>query len=53
MEELVSPKVSETLAKEVGAKVEKIYTIESSEDNKSYIQSMKENLEKIYISLSN
>ncbi|WP_127837431.1 metal ABC transporter substrate-binding protein [Clostridium prolinivorans] len=51
MEELASPKVSETLAKEVGASVEKIYTIESKEDNKNYIESMKYNLEKIYNSL--
>lgn len=51
MEELASPKVSETLAKEVGAKVEKIYTIESREDNKNYLESMRENLEKIYNSL--
>ncbi|ERK31716.1 metal ABC transporter solute-binding protein, Zn/Mn family [Clostridium intestinale] len=51
MEELASPKVSETLAKEVGATVEKIYTIESKEDNKNYIESMKDNLEKIYKSL--
>lgn len=51
MEELASPKVSETLAKEVGATVEKIYTIESKEDNKNYIESMKDNLEKIYNSL--
>lgn len=51
MEELASPKVSETLAKEVGAKVEKIYTIESKEDSKDYIQSMKDNLDKIYNSL--
>lgn len=51
MEELASPKVSETLAKEVNAKVEKIYTIESNELNKSYIDTMKENLEKIYNSL--
>ncbi|MCM8711477.1 metal ABC transporter substrate-binding protein [Clostridium sp. SYSU_GA19001] len=51
MEELASPKVSETLAKEVGAKVEKIYTIESREDNKDYLESMKDNLEKIYNSL--
>lgn len=51
MEELASPKVSETLAKEVKGKVEKIYTIESKEDGKDYIQSMKENLEKIYNSL--
>ena len=51
MEELASPKVSETLAKEVGADVQKIYTIESKEDNKNYIESMKDNLEKIYTSL--
>ncbi|MFL0248246.1 metal ABC transporter substrate-binding protein [Candidatus Clostridium stratigraminis] len=51
MEELASPKVSETLAKEVGAKVEKIYTIESKEDGKDYIQSMKDNLDMIYNSL--
>lgn len=51
MEELASPKVSETLAKEVGAHTEKIYTIESREDNKDYLESMKYNLEKIYTSL--
>jgi zinc transport system substrate-binding protein len=51
MEELASPEVSNTIAKEIGAKVEKIYTIESKEDNKDYIQSMRENLEKIYNSL--
>lgn len=51
MEELASPKVSETLAKEVNANVEKIYTVESREDNKNYIESMRYNLEKIYESL--
>jgi zinc transport system substrate-binding protein len=51
VEEMVSPKVSETLAKEVGAKAEKIYTIESREDNKDYLESMKANLDKIYNSL--
>jgi zinc transport system substrate-binding protein len=51
MEELSSPRVSETLAKEVGADVKKIYTIESSEGNKNYIQSMEENLANIYNSL--
>jgi zinc transport system substrate-binding protein len=50
-EEMASPKVSETLAKEIGAKVEKIYSIESKEDGKNYIQSMRDNLEKIYSSL--
>ena len=51
MEELASPRVSETLAKEVGAKVQKIYTIESNEGNKKYIESMEENLSNIYNSL--
>lgn len=50
-EEMASPKVSEALANEIGGKVEKIYTIASKEDNKNYIQSMRENLEKIYNSL--
>ena len=51
VEDMVSPKVSDTLAKEVGAKVEKIYTVESKEDNKDYVQSMKDNLQLIYNSL--
>lgn len=52
VEDMVSTKVSETLAKEVGAKVEKIHTIESKDDdNKDYIQCMKDNLEMIYNSL--
>jgi zinc transport system substrate-binding protein len=51
MEELASPKVCQTLAKEVGANVEKIYTAESEEDGADYIQGMKENLEKVYESL--
>jgi zinc transport system substrate-binding protein len=50
-EELASPKVSETLAKEVGAKVQEVYTIESKENNKNYIESMTENLENIYNSM--
>ena len=50
-EENASPKVSETLANEIGAKVEKIYSLESKEDNKNYIQGMRDNLEKIYNSL--
>lgn len=48
---MVSPKVSNTLAKEVGAKVEKIYTVESKENGKNYIEAMKSNLEMIYDSL--
>ncbi|CEM61640.1 ABC transporter substrate-binding protein [Treponema phagedenis] len=52
MEEMVSPKVSQTLAKEVGASVETIYTIESAEDDLSYYNRMKNNIEKIYKSLA-
>lgn len=51
MEDMISSKVSDTLAKEVGAKVEKISTVESSEANKNYTQMMTENLKKIYNSL--
>ena len=51
VESMVSPKVSDTLAKEVGAKTQKIYTVESKEDNLDYVQSMKANLEEIYNSL--
>ncbi len=51
-ESLASPKVSETLASEVGAEVVSIYTLESQEDNKNYIEAMEYNLEQIYSSLS-
>ncbi|WP_251859763.1 metal ABC transporter substrate-binding protein [Clostridium sp. Marseille-Q2269] len=51
LEENVSEEVSKTLAKEVGAKVEKIYTLTSSTGNKGYIEAVKYNLEKIYESL--
>ena len=51
-EELASPAVSQTLADEVGAKVETIYTMESAEDNKTYLARMESNLQKIADSLS-
>lgn len=47
-ESLASPKVSETLAKEVGADVVPILTLESKEDDKSYIEAMRYNLDVIY-----
>lgn len=50
-ESTASEKEAETLAKEVGAKVEKIYSLETKEDNKSYLEGMKYNLETIYNSL--
>ncbi|EKQ57231.1 MULTISPECIES: zinc ABC transporter substrate-binding protein [unclassified Clostridium] len=52
-ESLASPKVSETLAKEVGADVVPILTLESKEDDKDYIESMRYNLDAIYKCLSN
>lgn len=52
MPELASEKISQTLANEVGGKIEKIYTLESNEDGISYIDAMKENLSKIYDALS-
>lgn len=51
-EDMVSPAVSQTLADQVGAKVEKIYTIESGEDNKNYLERMEANLREISDSLS-
>lgn len=50
-ESMVSPEVSKTLAKEVGAEVQVIYTIESAEDHLSYMDRMKSNIEKIYKSV--
>jgi zinc transport system substrate-binding protein len=51
-ESLASPKVSETLAKEVQAEVVPIFTLESKEDGKSYIEAMRYNLDEIYKCLS-
>lgn len=51
-EEMASPDVSKTLADEVGAKVETIYTIESSEDGKTYLERVESDLSKIYESLA-
>lgn len=50
-EELASPEVSQTLADEVGAQVKTIYTVESAEDAKSYLERMQDNLFEIYESL--
>ncbi len=52
-EEMASPAVSQTLASEVGAKVETIYTIETNENGKTYLERMAQNLAKIYESLAN
>ncbi|KHD34141.1 ABC transporter substrate-binding protein [Clostridium acetobutylicum] len=50
-EDMVSPKVSRTLAEEVNAKTQKIYTVESAEDGKDYLSSIKTDLDEIYNSL--
>lgn len=50
-EEMASPEVSKTLADEVGAKVETIYTMESNEDDMTYLERIKDNLSKILDSL--
>lgn len=50
-EDMVSPAISQTLADSVGAKVVKIYTMESSESGKSYLVRMKSNLDAIDESL--
>jgi zinc transport system substrate-binding protein len=51
VEDMVSPKTSQTLADEVGASVKQIHTLEASEDGASYLDRMKENLDEIYSSL--
>jgi len=51
-ESLASPKVSQTLAKEVGAQVVPILTLESKEDDKDYIKAIRYNLDEIYSCLS-
>lgn len=51
-EEMASPDVSQTLANEVGAKVETIYTIESGEEDMTYMERMTDNLARIYASLT-
>lgn len=52
VEDMVSPAVSKTLADQVGADVQKIYTMESGEDGKTYLDRMRSNLQEIYDSLS-
>lgn len=47
----VSPKSSEALAREIGAKVVPIHTMESSEGKGGYAAQMRENLQAIYESL--
>ncbi|MFT3983094.1 MAG: zinc ABC transporter substrate-binding protein [Lachnospiraceae bacterium] len=51
-EEMVSPEISQTLANEVGAKVEVIYTMENAQDDLTYLERMESNLSKIYDSLT-
>lgn len=51
-EALMNADIADTLAREAGAQVKAIYTIESNEDGKSYLARMEENLKVIYESLA-
>lgn len=51
VEEMVSPAVSQTLARQVGAKAVTIYTMEGSEGGRSYLDRTKANLVEIEASL--
>lgn len=51
VEKMVSPAISETLARQVGAKTVAIYTMEGKEDNKDYLDRAKANLSEIEASL--
>ena len=46
-ESMVSPAVSETLAREAGVKVVPIFTMESSEDGSPFLTRMEANLKRI------
>lgn len=50
-EHLASPDVSRTLADEVGATIETIYTLEAAEGKKTYLERVETNLEKILAAL--
>lgn len=47
-----SSKIAETLAKEIDGSVEGIYSLESKVEGKTYLEAMKENIEKISIALN-
>lgn len=51
-EELGNGDIANTLATEVGGTVETIYTMESAEDDMTYLERMESNCKKIYESLS-
>lgn len=51
MPDTTTKKVSETLANEVGAKVVEISSLETQNGDKTYLQTMRENLETIYNNL--
>jgi len=50
-EEVANQALAQTLSSEVGGKVVKIYTIETKEDDMSYLKRMEENLKRIYENL--
>ena len=50
-EKQAAPEVSETIAREIGVKVESLYSIEAREDGMTYLEMMELNLERIYNAL--
>ncbi|MGP1438889.1 MAG: metal ABC transporter solute-binding protein, Zn/Mn family [Treponema sp.] len=50
-EEIANQALAQTLSSEVGGKVVKIYTMETNEENLSYLKRMEENLKRIYENL--
>lgn len=52
VEDLISPELSDTLAREIGGSTIKIYTLHSTEDNKSFSEVLRYNVETIYEVLS-
>ena len=51
VENMESPKIAETLARETGANLESIDTLEEGDEDETYLAVMEDNLEKIYASL--
>ena len=51
VENMESPKIAETLARETGTNLESIDTLEEGDEDETYLAVMEDNLEKIYASL--
>ena len=51
MEAGESPRIPNTLAREIGARVEVIETLEEGDGTETYLETMQKNLEKLYQSM--